>query len=200
MEPFSFASYLATDSVRNQTWPCIGSSPQGEMQTGICIRCQVYTGHLGISGEEPFISQCSGSAGFVLKKWPTAFKEEVASVLGLKGWIKVLQKGLKERAFLVLARDTAHAKAWIFFFPPSGLEFPFFFLRRKTAFTKTVVYLQCLHMTNTWFLHFKNVYKRKIYVFARILIPTIQTVWFCNGTQVGSFMVGFLQGSMYLWT
>lgn len=49
-------------------------------------------------------------------------------------------------------------------------------------------------------LHFKNVYKSKIYVFARILIPTIQTVWFCNGTQVGSFMVGFLQGSMYLWT
>lgn len=68
MEHFSFASYLATDSKMNQTWPCIGSSPQGETQTGICIRCQVYTGYLGISGEEPFISQCSGSAGFVLKK------------------------------------------------------------------------------------------------------------------------------------
>lgn len=136
MEHFSFASYLATDSVRNQTWPCIGSSPQGEMQTGICIRGQVYTGHLGISGEEPFISQCSGSAGFVLKKWPTAFKEEVASVLGLKGWFRVLQKGLKERAFLVLARDTAHAKAWIFFFFSSCLEFPFFFFKKKNCLYK----------------------------------------------------------------
>lgn len=135
MEPFSFASYLATDSVRNQTWPCIGSSPQGEMQTGICIRGQVYTGHLGISGEEPFISQCSGSAGFVLKKWPTAFKEEVASILGLKGWFKVLQKGLKkEHSWSLL--EIQHMQRPGFFFFPQAWNFLFFFFKKKNCLYK----------------------------------------------------------------
>lgn len=37
--------------------------------------------------------------------------KEVACVLGLKGWFKVFQKERRGGAFMVHARDTAHAKA-----------------------------------------------------------------------------------------
>lgn len=60
------------------------------------------------------------------KRFP-GFKGKVASVLGLKGPFKVLQKGLRERAFLVYDRETACAKARIFF----AHAWNFLFLKKK---------------------------------------------------------------------
>lgn len=184
MEHLCFASSLANDSKMNKTWPCTRKLIMWWDSNGN-LHTSSRAGHWG-TWEEPFVPRCGGSARCVPKRWSTGFKEEVASVLGLKRWFKVLQESLREGAFLVHARDKAHAKAQVYFC--SCLELPFFVFVFYLFWRKgqNCLYKRCI---STMFMYdkymlfaFKNVYKYKIYLVARIIIP--YRLYGFVGTQV----------------